>query len=85
MAAPENAEWGLRRTDMDKTTVQSSNLASVGYDPSVQTLEIQFNHGGIYQYHGVPEGIYIDLINAPSKGTFFAQRIRNSFSFIKVG
>lgn len=39
---------------MDRETVQSSNIASVGYDLSSSTLEIEFKSGGIYQYSGVP-------------------------------
>jgi len=39
---------------MKRQPVESSNLASVGYDAARQILEIEFNHGGIYQYYDVP-------------------------------
>ena len=70
---------------MERTPVQSSNLASVGYDTSTQTLEIEFNSGGIYQYYGVPQFVYESLMGAPSKGTYFAQNIRTPYSYAKVG
>ena len=40
---------------MERQHVNSSNLESVGYDPTTQTLEIEFLNGGLYQYSGVPE------------------------------
>ena len=46
---------------MDRTPVSSSNLASVGYDPSTKTLEIEFNDGAVYQYDDVPESEYTGL------------------------
>ena len=33
---------------MERIPVESSNLASVGYDSDSLTLEIEFNSGGIY-------------------------------------
>ena len=51
---------------MERIPVSSSNLCSVGYDPGSQTLEIEFNHGGVYQYAGVPEGEYEGLMSACS-------------------
>ncbi len=40
---------------MNRVAVQSSNVASVGYDASSSTLEVAFHGGGVYQYFGVPE------------------------------
>ncbi|MBA7540511.1 hypothetical protein ES705_32810 [subsurface metagenome] len=39
---------------MKRKQVESSNLASVGYDADKKILEIEFNHGGVYQYFNVP-------------------------------
>lgn len=70
---------------MDRESVQSSNLASVGYDPSRSTLEIEFHGGGIYQYYGVPQHIYEGLMNAGSKGSYFDQNIKKAgYSYSKV-
>lgn len=71
---------------MDRIPVQSSNVASVGYDEGTSTLEIGFNDGSIYQYFGVPQHIYEGLMNAPSKGTFLNQYIkRGGYGYAKVG
>ncbi len=69
---------------MDRIQVSSSNILSVGYDPSSALLEIEFLQGGIYQYLAVPEHIYQELMGAPSKGQYFHQHIRNSFATMKI-
>ncbi|MBK7181096.1 MAG: KTSC domain-containing protein [Chloroflexi bacterium] len=40
---------------MKRTAVSSSNLASVGYDPARQSLEIEFTTGRVYEYFDVPQ------------------------------
>ncbi len=62
---------------MKRTTVNSSNLASVGYDPNSQVLEIEFNTGRVYQYFDVPQQEYDGLMNANSHGSYFYHNIRN--------
>lgn len=61
---------------MERIYVSSSNLRSVGYDPNTQTLEIEFNNGGIYQYTGVPQGVYDGLMAAGSHGSYFDAHIK---------
>ena len=69
---------------MHRTPVVSSNLRSVGYDPSSKTLEIEFNSGGVYQYHNVPQTIYEQLMMASSHGKFFHALIRNVYGYSKI-
>lgn len=70
---------------MERITVISSDLASVGYDTINNILEIEFKKGGIYQYYGVPNNIYDGLMNANSLGSYFNKNIKNGgFSFKKV-
>jgi len=57
--------------------VLSSNLAAMGYDETLGELQIQFQNGAIYSYQNVAPETYYGLLNAPSKGTFFAFNIRN--------
>ena len=47
---------------MERIAVSSSNLASVGYDEANSVLEIEFNHGGVYQYYDVPLSAYEGLM-----------------------
>jgi len=70
---------------MNRTPVESRNLASVGYEVETSTLEIEFHNGGIYQYFGVPENVYQELMNASSKGTYFDQNVKKAgYSYSKV-
>lgn len=69
---------------MERVPVSSSNLSSVGYDVGSQTLEIEFLHGGVYQYTGVPENEYEGLINAGSKGKYFIANIKNRYPYTKL-
>jgi hypothetical protein len=71
---------------MNRIPVQSSNLASVGYDADNMILEIEFHHGGVYQYFNVPPDIHQGLMNAGSKGTYFDQNIKKAgYPYKKVG
>jgi hypothetical protein len=69
---------------MNRVPVQSSNLRSVSYDPTSQTLEIEFHSGGIYQYSGVPAHVHGGLITASSKGSYFHQNIKDRYPYRKV-
>jgi hypothetical protein len=69
---------------MKRTKVDSSNLASVGYDADNQILEIEFNHGGVYQYFDVPEDVYDDLMNADSHGKYFVANIKDDYEYQKM-
>jgi len=69
---------------MDRIHVNSSNIESVGYEDSSQTLEISFINGGIYQYYDVPYDIYQGLMNADSHGKFLHLYIKDNFSYRKL-
>jgi hypothetical protein len=51
---------------MQRRSVTSSNIASIGWDDNV--LEIEFFSGHIYEYHDVPESEYQALLGASSIG-----------------
>jgi hypothetical protein len=69
---------------MNRESVSSSNLASVGYDAENEILEIEFKHGGIYQYYGVPKSEHEALMNADSHGKYFAANIKNNYRYVKI-
>lgn len=69
---------------MKRNAVNSSNLASVGYDN--QTLEVEFKLGGIFQYYNVPKSVYEGLMNASSHGQYFDRNIiKAGYQYSKVG
>ncbi|MFA5297699.1 MAG: KTSC domain-containing protein [Lutibacter sp.] len=61
--------------------VESSNIASVGYDAEKMLLEIEFHHGAIYQYFDVPERVYEELMNSAAKGSYFMNEIKRNFKY----
>ena len=69
---------------MQRDPVSSSNLASVGYDLTTSTLEIEFNSGRVYQYFDVPEHIHQELMSAGSVGSYFARSVKNSFACSEI-
>ncbi len=69
---------------MQRQPVESSNLQSVGYENSTNTLEIEFKNGGIYQYFDVPESEYKALMSAESHGKYFIANIRDKYRCQKI-
>jgi hypothetical protein len=64
---------------MDRTPIDSTTLASAGYDTAACLLELEFRGGAIYRYLSVPASLYRDLLAADSKGRFFNRFIRHCF------
>ena len=69
---------------MNRTTVISSNVASVGYDANTMTLEVEFTNGSVYQYFDVPGTEYEALLNASSVGTYLNQNIKTSYRYAQI-
>jgi hypothetical protein len=70
---------------MERQSVGSTNVSSIGYDESSQTLEVEFRNGSIYQYFNLPPAMYEQFRTAPSKGVFLNTYIRNAYPFSRVG
>ncbi|WP_210013924.1 KTSC domain-containing protein [Pseudomonas palmensis] len=70
---------------MERVSVSSSNIASVGHDESSQTLEVEFLNGAVYEYYDVPGHVYQELVSASSVGGYFAQRIKKVYGFSRAG
>lgn len=69
---------------MNREPVNSSNLKSIGYDCERLLLEIEFHGGSIYEYQGVPEHIYSQLMEAPSMGSFFHKFIKDRYPCSRI-
>lgn len=70
--------------EMERETVDSSTILSVGYDKATETLEIEFKSGGVYQYYNVPEMVFEQLMQSGSKGKFHHAQIKNAFPYSRV-
>jgi len=69
---------------MNRQHVESSNIESIGYDSTSETLEIEFLNGSIYQYFDVPERIYEEIMNSDSHGKYLAYHIKGKYRYSKV-
>lgn len=69
---------------MQRITVESSDIVSIGYDPKQRLLEIEFNGGRIYQYQDVAPEVYKHFMHADSFGSYFNAHINNRYRYKKV-
>jgi len=58
--------------------VKSSNIKRYAYDEAKHLLVVEFNSNRIYEYYGIKKQTFQSLNRARSKGTYFANNIRNS-------
>jgi hypothetical protein len=74
---------------MERQPVESSNLASVGYDSNSEILEVEFRKSGdVYRYFNVPDIEHERLIGAHGLGStigkYFSANIKNAFAYEKL-
>ncbi|MFH0953126.1 MAG: KTSC domain-containing protein [Verrucomicrobiota bacterium] len=64
--------------------IESSVIKEVAYRAETQVLTVVFaDSGDTYEYKGVPESVYKELMAAESKGTYFAANIKGKYEFTK--
>lgn len=64
---------------MERKRINATNIRSVGYDSRNRLLEVEFSSGSVVQYSGVSEEVYRGLMNAPSPGSYFRDRIEEDY------
>ena len=70
---------------MDRLPVSSSVIASIGYDATRRTLEVEFRNGGVYHYLDVPKKVYWQFVSAKSQGAYLNREIKDHYDSHKVG
>jgi hypothetical protein len=65
---------------MDKTIIESGNIATIGYDHDTKTLEVECSDGKLCKYLSVPEVVYHEFIDSPSKNKFLKNHIAHVFA-----
>jgi hypothetical protein len=66
---------------MQLTTVESSMIHAVGYDPEKRILQVVFNSGRVYGYEDVPPEEYEGLMAAESKGQYMRANIIDVYPY----
>ncbi len=61
--------------------VESSWIASIGYEDDEEEVFIELIEGGAYAYMGVPSRVWRDFLAAASKGTFVNEVLKPGYRF----
>jgi hypothetical protein len=69
---------------MYRQPVDSSNISSIGYDAQAMILEVEFKHGGVYQYFQVPSHVYSSLMSAASIGSYLHSHVKPYYNYEKI-
>lgn len=69
---------------MKRKEVVSTNIVSIGYDETVNTLEIEYKAGSIYAYYQVPQNLHQELLESTSFGRFLDREIKEKFNSKKI-
>ncbi len=69
---------------MQRKSVVSSTVISVGYDSATQTLEMEFLGGKVYQYAAVPQKIYDAMMQSQSVGAYFHKEVKGVYAATKI-
>lgn len=64
--------WNLIK---QAVAVSSSAVSEITYDDKTRTMIVRFTNGRVYEYSNVPQDVYEDFLNSPSKGQHFNQFI----------
>jgi hypothetical protein len=72
-------------SDIQRQRVTSSDIASIGYEESTETLEIEFHATGVYRYFSVPKSVAAEFLATPSPGKSFLQTIKGRYAWEKAG
>lgn len=60
----------------------SSNIEMIGYDAEAMELHVQFlENPSPYIYMMVPEHVFEELMQAPSKGSYLNREIKGTYEF----
>ncbi len=69
---------------MQRISVNSTDINSIGYDSQSAILEVEFNSGGVYQYFDVPSHLHEAFMNASSHGKFLNENIKYNYRYQKI-
>jgi len=69
---------------MEMISVDSSNIARIGYDDDSATLGVEFLSGSSYQYFDVPSSVFEAFMSSASKGSFLHSNIRGIYRYSRI-
>lgn len=67
---------------MDRQPVESSLIRAVAYDAPSSILRVELvADGGTYDYYDVPLSVYLEFLEANSRGAYFNDSIKDVYAF----
>jgi KTSC domain len=79
------ATWGpAERAPIARVPLDSSSLASVGYEADASILEVEFTDGSLYQYVDVPAELFDEIVSSDSPGTTFNETVQGRFAYVRL-
>jgi len=69
---------------METISVESSHMATMGYEPDTKVLQIGFKNNTLYEYFDVPPNVWEEFKAAESKGKYLAKFIKGTYQYKKV-
>ena len=85
------SDTGLSTLSADSTTVEvnrhpveSSAVRSLGYQPDMEILEVEYQNGRVYRYYGVPQAVYDELMGGGSIGEFVNYIIKPNHRYKEI-
>jgi KTSC domain len=64
--------------------LNSSAVASAGYDKAARILRLRYTNGRTYDYFAVPASVYSALLTAESAGEFVNNQIKPRYEYSEV-
>ena len=65
-------------------TPESGHVSRIRYEPDTQEVFVEFSDGSTYRYSGVPQNVYEELKDHPSKGRYINIVLRRRYQYQKV-
>ena len=67
------------------SSVDSSNVEAIGYDPDNRELHVRFlKSGATYVYYDAQEWVFREFMQADSKGTYLNTSIKGRYRYRKL-
>jgi hypothetical protein len=74
-------------TNGELISIESDNVRLAGYDANSQTMTVEFDDGGRYEYYGVPVGLWNAFLEAqphPWSAVGYPQLVDGGYSYQRV-
>lgn len=69
---------------MERTSLDSRAIASVGYDKAQAILEVEFRTGSVYHYYKVSPQVYEWFMRVRSKTAYLERMIKGEYDYRRI-